>query len=119
MSQEKPQTSPSEEFLRNITSRVDTAFSGQNAHETATTYLSDLRSRMKDIRDAGGRTVALLLLTAATFELLNRASISNVQLGPIQVKDLSLIQKARFQSCSGISYTSRLHWAFAICIAGL
>jgi hypothetical protein len=94
MSQEKPQTSASEAFFRDITSRVDTAFTGQNARDTATTYLSDLRSRMKDIRDAGRRTVALLLLTAATFELLNRAAISNVQLGPIQVKDLSLIQKA-------------------------
>ena len=56
-------------------------------------YLRDLRGRMKDISESSRRTVLLMLLVAATFELLDRAAVTNVQAGPFQIKDLSLIQR--------------------------
>jgi hypothetical protein len=63
-------------------------------YREAKDYMVSLQASMKDISDAQRRSVFLLLLTAATFELLNRAAIINAQVGPFQIKDLSLIQKA-------------------------
>lgn len=103
-----------------------TAFSGQDALDIAAKYLDDLRARMNDIRTTSRRTVALLLLVAASFELLNRAAVSNVQLGPLQIRDLGPIQKALpvvfayliyEQVALGVRYL--YSWTVASGIAGL
>jgi hypothetical protein len=76
-----------------VDQRVRTAFPEQTDSEEAVEYLSELRGRMKDVSEISRRTILLLLLTAATFELLNRAAVVNVKVGPFEIKDLSLIQK--------------------------
>jgi hypothetical protein len=66
---------------------------GRTENPTAIAYLSELRSRMKDLSESSRRTVVLLLLVAAVFQLLDQAAVVSVQAGPFQIRDLSLIQR--------------------------
>jgi hypothetical protein len=47
---------------------------------------------MKDTTENNRRSVLALLLVTGSAELLNRAAISGLQLGPFQISDLSLIR---------------------------
>jgi hypothetical protein len=49
---------------------------------------------MKDSVDSERRSVFVSLLVAFIYELFNRAAISNVEVGPFEIRDLSLVQKA-------------------------
>jgi hypothetical protein len=73
--------------------QVETAFGGVDGSARAKSYVASLQAAMKDIADAQRRSVFLALLIAATMELFNRAAVSNVQVGPFQISDLSLIRK--------------------------
>jgi hypothetical protein len=57
-------------------------------------FYTRLLERMKDLTDSSRRSIYLLLLISASVELLDQAAVSNVQIGPFQVHDLSFIQKA-------------------------
>jgi hypothetical protein len=61
--------------------------------EQAERFYGRLLERMKDLTDASRRDVYLLLLVAACMELLNRAAIVDVSLGPFKVSDISLVHK--------------------------
>jgi hypothetical protein len=76
-----------------IERRVRTAFPKRDDGPVALQYLNELRTQMQDISKSSRQNVLLLLLTAAAFELLNRAAVANAEIGPFQIKDLSLIQK--------------------------
>lgn len=57
-------------------------------------FYTRLLERMKDLSDSSRRSVYLLLLVSASIELLDQAAISDIQIGPFQVHDLSFIRKA-------------------------
>jgi hypothetical protein len=73
---------------------VQRAFRGEGGADRGRNYAATLLATVKDISDAEKRSALLALLVAATFELLDRAAIVNAQVGPFQIKDLSVIQKA-------------------------
>jgi len=73
--------------------RVRIAFPEGHDGPAALQYLNELRTQMQEISKSSRQTALLLLLTAAAFELLNRAAVANAEIGPFQIKDLSLIQK--------------------------
>jgi hypothetical protein len=73
---------------------VEAAFKGVNGPERGRHFLSALQVTMKDVTDAGRRSALLALLVMAAFLLLDRAAVTSAQVGPFQIKDLSLIQKA-------------------------
>jgi hypothetical protein len=72
---------------------VEIAFGAEDGSVRAKSYLTSLQAAMKDIAEAQRRSVFLAVLIAATMELFNRAAVSNVQVGPFQISDLSLIRK--------------------------
>jgi hypothetical protein len=78
---------------RSFAQRTQQAFSGEDGPSRARNYLGSLHASMKDIADAEKRSVFLSILVAFTFELFNRAAISNVQIGPFEIRDLSLVHK--------------------------
>jgi hypothetical protein len=80
-------------YREQVGEQVETAFGGVDGSARAKSYLASLQAAMKDIADAQRRAAFLALLIAATMELFNRAAISNVQVGPFQISDLSLIRK--------------------------
>jgi hypothetical protein len=66
----------------------------QSARQVALEYLTELRSRMKDLSEGIRRAASLLLLVAAVFQLLDQAAVVGLQAGPFQIEDLSIIQQA-------------------------
>lgn len=74
--------------------RVHRAFPAQAAQSDVREYFQAMRGDLKDIADAERRSAVLALLSALMFELINRAAIADVQVGPFKLQDLSLIQKA-------------------------
>jgi hypothetical protein len=77
-----------------ITERVRSAFPDEASLGYAGEFAESLRGNMKDIAEAARRSVLFGLLTVATFELINRAAVTDVQIGPLKVRNLSLINKA-------------------------
>ena len=61
--------------------------------DQAERFYSRLIERMKDLNDGSRRHVYVLLLVAGIMELLDRAVISEAQLGPFKISDLSVIRK--------------------------
>jgi hypothetical protein len=57
-------------------------------------FYTRLLERMKDLSDSSRRSVYALLLVSASVELLDQAAVSDVQIGPFQVHDLSFVRKA-------------------------
>jgi hypothetical protein len=57
-------------------------------------YLDHLRENLRDLSSAFGRSLTLVLLIMAAFELLSRAAVGGVNIGPFEVSDLSLVQVA-------------------------
>jgi hypothetical protein len=57
-------------------------------------YLDHLRENLRDIGSAYGRSFTFVLLVIAAFELFARAAVDKASLGPFEVTELSLIQKA-------------------------
>lgn len=57
-------------------------------------FYTRLLERMKDLTDSSRRSIYVLLLVSASVELLDQAAVSDVQIGPFQVHDLSFVQKA-------------------------
>jgi hypothetical protein len=57
-------------------------------------YLDLLRENLRDLSSAFARSLTLGLLVVAAFELLARAAVGKAALGPFEVNDLSLVEKA-------------------------
>jgi hypothetical protein len=76
-----------------IPDRVRRAFPDESSLVFASQFVESLRASMKDIAEVTRRAVILGLLTAAMFELINRAAVVDVAIGPLRVQDLSLIHK--------------------------
>jgi hypothetical protein len=74
-------------------SELAEALSDPPLPEQAERFYCRLLERMKDLADASRRDAYLLLLVAACMELLNRAAIVDVSLGPFAVNDISLVHK--------------------------
>ena len=77
-----------------ITERVKAAFRDEDTKSFGSEYLQMLLSNMKDNTEALSRSISFMLLIALMFELITRAAISDVQVGPFQLQDLSLLQRS-------------------------
>jgi hypothetical protein len=75
-----------------LAERVRDAFKNPIDRDRIEQYLDNVREKLKDIDTALGRSVGTILLLVAIFELLNRAAISQVRLGPFTIADTSFIR---------------------------
>jgi hypothetical protein len=57
-------------------------------------YLEIMRENFRDLSSAFGRSITYALLIVAAFELITRAALDGANLGPFELSDLSLVQKA-------------------------
>jgi len=73
---------------------VRQAFSNKEVSLHAQDYLQILHDNMKDAAQAQRRSISLSLLVVVIFELISRAAIVDVQVGPVKVTKLSIIQEA-------------------------
>jgi hypothetical protein len=76
-----------------IASRVDLGFRDDKALKYAPDYLAVLRENMRNAETAFRRTTILLVLLAASFELLSRGAISEVSGAGLKLSDLSILHK--------------------------
>jgi hypothetical protein len=75
--------------------RVEHLFSdSQNREYLTGDYLDIMRENFRDLSAAFGRSITHALLVVAAFELLTRAALNAASLGPFEISDLSLVQKA-------------------------
>ncbi len=73
--------------------QVDLVFSDSSPGE-AEAYLTDLKKSWSDISTAIGRNALWLLLLITGFIILTRPSaVAEVSIGPLKIKDLSLVEK--------------------------
>jgi hypothetical protein len=84
----------SAEPRKTLASRIDTAFRDPTTRGYGNDYLSAVRKNLEDLSRDMRRFQFLTLVIAVIFELISRTAVQNVQVGPVQVSDLSLIQKA-------------------------
>jgi hypothetical protein len=77
-----------------VTTRVRRAFGDASMHAYAADYAQAVHANVKDLAEGMRRSALLLVVTAIAFELINQAAIAGAQIGPFQVRDLSLVQKA-------------------------
>ena len=73
--------------------RVVLPFSKTDCQDFAKNYLDKLYSNWKIAADKQGRAMTTILLLILAFELITRAVISEVSLGPFKLTDLSIIHK--------------------------
>jgi hypothetical protein len=82
-----PEGTPREDPLAAIVSYSD-------SHDSPKDYLKDLLENWRLSSTSAARTITASLVLAALFELLSRAAVRKVSVGPVEIGDLSLIQKA-------------------------
>jgi hypothetical protein len=82
------------EPLTRIANLVRQAFSNEESSPNAQEYLKMFVSNMKDEAEAQRRSITFSLLVAIMFELISRAAIADLQVGPLKITKLSLIQEA-------------------------
>lgn len=77
-----------------LTDRVRTVFSIENNRSYGEEFLKEVRQNRREVTTGIGRVITSVLLLMAAFELLVRASIEKVSIGPLELGDLSLLRKA-------------------------
>lgn len=73
--------------------RVRDAFSDKDVSTYVNDYLSSLQNNLKDIGNNISKYALGYIFFICAFELLARAAISDVTLGPFKINDLSIIQR--------------------------
>jgi len=70
---------------------VEEVFSKPENQAFADEYAKELRENHRDVAHNASRSITLAVVLAGAFELLSRASIDKVSLGPFEVSDFTLI----------------------------
>ncbi len=76
-----------------LSNQVKKAFSSTKSKEYAKEYLETIHANWRDTESRITRSFLSLVFFVSVFELLTRAAIAEVTLGPFKVTDLALIQK--------------------------
>jgi hypothetical protein len=85
---------PEESYaFQQVSVLVSLAFSNENEKSFLGEYLKAIQQNLTDVQVQLRRFLGLILLLVVFFELITRATISEVTLGPFKVGDLSLIQR--------------------------
>ena len=74
--------------------RLDAILAYSDTGTSPREYIKDLLENWRSATSSVAKAITLLLLLAALFEMLARAAITKVSVGPFEVGDLALIQKA-------------------------
>jgi hypothetical protein len=88
--------------------RAQLVFSEPENRAYVAEYLKDIRQNFRDANSSLGRSITLIVLSMAIFELLARAAIAKASIGPFEIGDLTLVQRALpvivayllYQTCS-------------------
>ena len=65
-----------------------------NKHYLTGEYLEVIRENFRDLSSAFGKSITHSLMVIAAFELLLRSALNSASLGPFEISDLSLVEKA-------------------------
>lgn len=79
--------------LKSITERINSAFDSLESDESKSNYIQAVRASLEDIETKLQANLKIVLVGMVAFELVVRASLSELSLGPIKITDLSMVQK--------------------------
>src|SRR5215207_4740111 len=79
--------------MTTISERVRDAFADDKSRDFAETYLNEALTSLRDTQTQFRRTMLLLIFVILLFELLARASVREVSIGPLKLSDYSLLYK--------------------------